>query len=92
FGGVAMIFAGDFFQYPPVGGTPLYSPISHYAGKTELEIKRWLGRLAWKTVNTVVNLTEQQCMKGDPEYGSAVQRLHCQECTIDDVDLFNSRV
>ncbi|KAI6095812.1 hypothetical protein F5141DRAFT_975235, partial [Pisolithus sp. B1] len=24
FGGVAMIFGGDFFQYPPVGRTPLY--------------------------------------------------------------------
>ncbi|KAI5987835.1 hypothetical protein EDD15DRAFT_2117855, partial [Pisolithus albus] len=92
FGGMAMIFTGDFFQYPPVGGTPCYSPISRYAGQTKLEIKRRLGRLAWKTVNTVVNLTEQQRMKGDLEYGSAVQRLHIRECTLDDVDLFNSRV
>lgn len=35
FGGVAIIFAGDFFQYPPVTGTPLYSPISRYAGQSD---------------------------------------------------------
>lgn len=31
-------------------------------------------------------------MKDDPEYGSAVQQLRVRECTLDDVDLFNSRV
>ncbi|KAI6115532.1 hypothetical protein EDD16DRAFT_1519651 [Pisolithus croceorrhizus] len=44
-----------------------------FGGQTEVEIKRRLGRLAWKAVDMVVNLTEQQHMKGDPEYGSAVQ-------------------
>lgn len=92
FGGVTVIFAGDFFQYPPVGGSPLYTPISPYAGTSDAEIRKRLGRLAWKTVNTIVNLTEQQRMKDDPEYGDAVCRLRTRECTIDDVDLFNSRV
>ena len=27
FGGVIVIFAGDFYQYPPVFGSPLYTPI-----------------------------------------------------------------
>lgn len=75
FGGVTIIFAGDFFQYPPVGGTPLYAPILPYAGQTEEEIKRRLGRLAWKTIDTVVTLEKQQRMKDDIEYGDAVQRL-----------------
>lgn len=46
FGGVVIIFAGDFFQYPPVGGTPLYTPISPYAGTMDKEIQKCLGRLA----------------------------------------------
>ncbi|KAI5987252.1 hypothetical protein EDD15DRAFT_2116022, partial [Pisolithus albus] len=92
FGGITIIFAGDFFQYPPVGGAPLYTPISPYAGTSDAEICRRLGRLAWKRVNTVVNFTEQQRMKGDPQYGEAVCRLRTRECTLDDVDLFNSRV
>jgi len=56
-------------------GDPLYTPISASTNQTEQEIMKRLGRLAWKTVNTVVNLTEQERMKTDHEFGSAVQRL-----------------
>jgi len=90
FGGVAVIFAGDFFQYPPVGGTPLYSPILPYASQTDDEIKKRLGRLAWKTVDTIVSLNEQERMKMDPEYGDVIRRLRVRQCTQDDVELFNS--
>jgi len=75
FGGVAMIFCGDFLQFPPVGGTPLYVLIPLYADQSNAEILRRLGRLAWRTVNSVIELTEQQRMKEDPEYGEAVNRL-----------------
>jgi len=92
FGDISMIFAGDFFQYPPVAGTPLYTPISMYASQTNEEIQRRLGRMAWKTVDTVIELTEQQRMKSDPEYASAVQRLQTQQCHLEDVELFNSHV
>lgn len=92
FGGVALILSGDFFQYAPVGGTALYTPISRYAGQTDDEIQKRLGRLAWKTVNTVVTLTEQQRMKLDPAYAEAVTRLRVRSCTYADVELFNTRV
>ncbi|KAL1685482.1 hypothetical protein GGG16DRAFT_21656, partial [Schizophyllum commune] len=92
FGGIDMIFAGDFYQYPPVGGTPLYRPILPYAEQTNSETTKRLGRLAWKTVNTVITLKEQKRMANDPTYGDAVNRLRTRECTLDDVDLFNSRV
>jgi hypothetical protein len=92
FGGVTVIFAGDLYQYPPVGGTPLYNPIPAYASQSNTEIAKRLGRLAWKSVNAVVSLTEQQRMKGDPAYGLAVSHLRTRECTLEDVDLFNSRV
>lgn len=75
FGGVAVIFAGDFYQFLPVGGSPLYTPILLYAGQNNSEVQKRLGRLVWKMVNTVVNLTDQQRMKEDPEYGDAVNRL-----------------
>jgi len=92
FGGVHIIFAGDFYQFPPVGGSPLYSPIASYAGQNDAEVQKRLGRLAWKMVNVVINLTDQQRMKDDVEYGDAVKRLRVRKCTEDDVDLFNSRV
>jgi PIF1-like helicase len=92
FGGVIMIFAGDFYQYPPVFGSPLYSPIKDYAKSTEQELMKRLGRLAWKSVTEVIILEEQERMKNDPEYGEAVLRLRKRQCTADDVKLFNSRV
>ncbi|KAG1887499.1 uncharacterized protein F5891DRAFT_966965, partial [Suillus fuscotomentosus] len=72
FGGVTVIFSGDFYQFPPVGGTALYTPISLYAGQNDAEIHKRLSQLAWKLINTVVNLMEQQHMKDDLEYGEAV--------------------
>jgi len=79
FGGVMVIFAGDLYQYSPVGGTPLYNPIPAYASQSNTEILKRLGRLAWKSVNTVVSLTEQEHMKRDPAYGLAVSHL-CTRC------------
>lgn len=92
FGGIMVIFAGDLYQYPPVGGMPLYSPIAPYACHTDKEIAKRLGRMVWKTINAVVTLTEQQHMKNDPEYGAAVKRLRTRQCTLDDVELFNTCV
>lgn len=91
FGGITVIFAGDFYQYPPVGGTPLYSPIAANTKQSDNDIFRRLGRLAWKTVDTVIELVEQQRMKLDPEYASAVQRLRMRQSTQIDVELFNTR-
>lgn len=87
-----MIFAGDLFQYPPVGGSPLYAPIRSYAGQTNDEIQKRLGRLAWKSINAVINFTEQNRMKDDVEYGDAVARLRKRKCTDADVELFNTRI
>jgi hypothetical protein len=92
FGGVNVIFTGDFYQYPPMGGSPLYTPISAYAGQNDTEIQKRLGGMAWKTVSTVVNLTEQQHMKDNPEYGQVVMHLCSRNCMPEDMDLFNSRV
>jgi hypothetical protein len=92
FGGITVIFAGDFYQYPPVGGTALYTPIPAYSSQSNEEISKRLGQMAWKAINSVVTLTEQERMKEDPEYGAAVQRLRIRECTLEDLELFNSRV
>ena len=54
FGGITVIFAGDFSQYPPVGGTTLYTPIYPYAAQSNKEIAKRLGHMAWKTINSVV--------------------------------------
>jgi hypothetical protein len=64
-------------------------PILVNSGQSDNEICKRLGRLAWKMINTVVSLTEQQCMKNDITYGDAVCWLQIRQCTFEDVELFN---
>ena len=92
FGGVIVIFSGDFFQYPPIGGAPLYSTITSANNQSESELKKRLGRLAYLSFTECVEFTEQHRMKADPEYGDAVGRLRLRECVDSDVCLFNQRV
>ncbi|KAG1724044.1 uncharacterized protein EDB91DRAFT_1063060 [Suillus paluster] len=58
FRGVSIIFSGNFFQFLPVWGSALYTPISLYAGQNNTEIQKRLGHLVWKLLNAVINLTE----------------------------------
>ena len=49
------------------------------------------GRIAWKQVDTVIELTEQKCMEGDKEFAEAVLQLRLHEAlTKEDISLFNS--
>jgi hypothetical protein len=91
FGGLIMIFSGDFYQFPPIGGHPLYTPIRHSVKVTNNELQQRLGRLAWRSITDVVELTEQKRMESDPQYAEAVGRLRIHQCNNDDIILFNSR-
>ncbi|KAG1725521.1 hypothetical protein EDB19DRAFT_1833755 [Suillus lakei] len=57
FRGIAIIFAGDFYQFPPVGGSPLYMPISLYAGQNDSEIWGILKILMWQPLLEQMNYT-----------------------------------
>lgn len=92
FGGVNVILAGDLYQYAPVHGSPLYAPITNSTQQSNGELMRRLGRMAYKTFDTVVELTEQKRMEEDEEYANAVMRLRIRDCSEADVELFNSRV
>jgi PIF1-like helicase len=91
FGGINVIFSGDFYQYPPVQGTPLYCPIHVGTNQSNNAILRRLGCLAWKSLTHVIDLHEQNRMQGDPPYAQAVYRLCHRECTMGDLEIFNSR-
>lgn len=91
FGGINIIFSGDFYQYSPVGGSPLYTPVTKRMTQSDDEIKNRLGRIAWKTVNTVIILEEQMRMAADKDFGLAVLNLRTRTCTIDDVVLFRGK-
>ena len=90
FGGINMIFSGDFYQFPPVASTPLYSPLNFSKKSNSNKLYKQLGRLTWKSLNKVVELTIQKRMKSDPKYCSAVNPLRVHLCNDSDKDLFNS--
>ena len=69
-----IIFTGDFFQYPPADGTPLYTPMRYTKKNDEITdqlFAKRLGHMMWKSVDDVVFLDEQQRMKDDMEYVKA---------------------
>src|SRR5260370_2758198 len=92
FGGVNIIFAGDFYQHKPVKQCALYSPIPSKPNKiyTQMEDVARYGRLVWKSVESVIELTEQKRMQEDPEYAQACQHLRIHKCDFDDMKIFNS--
>ncbi|KAJ7054735.1 hypothetical protein C8F01DRAFT_960856, partial [Mycena amicta] len=93
FGGIIIILSGDFYQLPPVQQVPLYkSYSSRDKSKSHNAYMARLGRMAWKQIDTVIELTDQKRMEGDPEYAAVVQRLRKHQCTDEDVVLLNSRL
>ena len=94
FGGVDIIFFGDFIQFPPVKDTPLYnawSEIINESKSRQAQNTKLLGMHLWKQVNKVILLDEQmRCT--DPVYLDLLNRLREGKCTNSDVALLNTRV
>jgi hypothetical protein len=66
FGRINLIFAGDFFQLPPVSATPLCRRISTFSkdGRSGEEARWRDGRIVWKQIKTVIELTGRGCEPG----------------------------
>lgn len=98
FGGISVIYAGDFCQLPPVADTRLYTPIENkstpYASLNELSQKRLLGRSAWLSGDTVVELHQQMRQQGakNARFRQLLDRLRMGKCNFEDVELLQSRV
>jgi hypothetical protein len=97
FGGINVVFAGDFAQLPPVKQVRLYSHLDSKAianAATKNGQKVVFGKLLWLSVNTVVILTENMRQTG-PENQRFVEllgRLRDGRCTQSDYALLNTRL
>ena len=97
FGGVNVIFFGDYLQYLPVYHVPLHTdfslPVTSKSTRTltEKKIQQRVARSLILQINCVVNLT-QQMRTDDPRYLQLLERLRHDECNYDDYELLLTRV
>ena len=94
FGGINIIFAGDFAQLPPVCETRLFAHIDTAKSGSKCGQDDVMGKLLWLSVKVVVILTEVMRQTG-PEnetFVSLLNRLRHGQCTDKDYDLLNTRV
>lgn len=94
FGGVNVIFAGDFAQLAPVGEAKLYGRLSAKAMGSSGDSKSHrsvFGKLLWLSIDTVVMLTRPMRQRGDSNarFVELLTRLRVGMCTRDDFDLLN---
>ncbi|KAF8123345.1 hypothetical protein EV363DRAFT_1106481, partial [Boletus edulis] len=94
FGGVNIIFAGDFTQLPPVAQSALYARVKGNnisCSKTQLDM---FGKVLWLSVSVVVFLTEnmRQATDKNRPFVSLLGRLREGKCTDDDFRLLQSRL
>ena len=83
FGGVNIIFMGDFLQLPTI------SRLDVYIDKPS----EWqYGYQLWRSINAVVLLTEQMRQSDDPEFAAALRRIRLHQPTPEDIEMLNSRV
>ena len=92
FGGLDIIFFGDFVQFPPVLDTPLfwrYNNDDIPASTSQSSVQRELGRAIWKQLTHVI-LLDQQMRITDKPYQELLNRLrkgkfcnsHTQLCLV----------
>ncbi|CAF1382354.1 unnamed protein product [Rotaria sordida] len=97
FGGVNVIFFGDYLQYRPIYDAPLHTDFSSSSKKksgklpTEKEIQQRVARSLILQINCVVKLT-QQMRTEDTRYLQLLERLRQGQCNYDDYELLLTRV
>jgi hypothetical protein len=99
FGGINMIFAGDFAQLKPVKGAALYS--GHIG--TELQSRmnnkkqeETIGKALWHQITTVVILRENMRQRSqsveDAQLWTALENMRYKACTPSDIQFLRTRI
>ncbi|EFI27280.1 hypothetical protein CC1G_14752 [Coprinopsis cinerea okayama7 len=99
FGGLSMIFAGDFAQLPPpMGGeaASLYGRQVGLSGNTLRKQKASIGKSIWHEVTTVVilkqNMRQTAQSEDDAKLRMALENMRYKACTTNDIAFLRSRI
>lgn len=99
FGGVNMIFAGDFGQLKPVGGSSLYDESIGTVmkkGMTQALQEAVIGKALWHQVNTVVLLRENMRQRSqttqDASFRRVLENVRMAKCSRSDLQFLRSLV
>jgi PIF1-like helicase/Helitron helicase-like domain at N-terminus len=82
FGGVNIIFFGDFLQFPAVSRLDLYLD----------NIRCHEGHTLWRSLNAVVILRQQMRQINDTQYAQLLRRVRARSPTDEDIQILNSRI
>ena len=99
FGGLNMIFAGDFAQLPPAIGQEHASLYSRTVGSNPRSLhdqEAAIGKALWHQITTVVILRENMRQKtqtpDDERLREALSNMRYKACTPDDIAFLRSRI
>jgi hypothetical protein len=99
FGGMNVIFAGDFAQLPPVGGSSLFSGFvgtQEYSSTYISGQEAAIGKALWHQITTVVILRENMRQKDqsaeDASLRTALVNMRYGACTEEDIAFLCSRI
>jgi hypothetical protein len=97
FGGLNMLFAGDFAQLPPPVGSEsvaLYSRTVGQSGTWKKAQEMAIGRALWHLVNTVVilrqNMRQTTQSKDDDKLRMALENMRYKDCNLADIQFLRS--
>ena len=99
FGGLNMIFAGDFAQLKPVFGSPLYSHTVGTSLDASMSVRSQqsaIGKALWHQVTTVVilrqNMRQKTQSSEDAKFRTALENMRYAQCTQDDVEFLKTLI
>jgi hypothetical protein len=99
FGGLNMIFSGDFAQLPPAVGGENVSLYSRSIGSTSTDIKSQeeaVGKALWHQISTVVilrkNMRQNRQSDDDNKLRVALQNMRYKACKPDDIIFLRTRI
>jgi hypothetical protein len=99
FGGMNMVFCGDFAQLPPVPGgesKSLYSHTIGALGTTLASQEEAIGKALWHQITTVIilrqNMRQKTQSEKDAKLRTALENMRYKACTVADLDFLHSLV